>query len=138
MATIKHPFGTDAASTFYGGTSVLSRIGSTATGHHTRTINSVFSYLHCVTATKKQTLLLSIDDNLPVGALLHIRKTDSGSSLILDGDYFERVGNMGLGIGSPTVGKGTGHWMAGFFYNGSKFQPYMVMNLNNLDAVRTD
>jgi hypothetical protein len=134
---IKIPFGTDPSSVFYGGTSVLSRIGATATGTHTRTINSVFSYLHCVTATKKQTLLLSISDDLPVGAILHIRKTDTGSGLLLHGDSFERVGNMGLGIGSPTVAKGTGHWMVGFFYNGSKFQPYSVMNLNNLDAVRT-
>jgi hypothetical protein len=136
MATIKHPFGTDAASTFYGGTSVLSRIGATATGIHTRTINSVFSYLHCVTATKKQTLKLSIADGLPSGALLHIRKTDSGSGLLLHGDSFERMGQIDGGIGSPTVGKGTGHWMVGFFYNGSKFQPYTIMNLNKLEIIK--
>jgi len=129
---IKIPFGADPNAKFYGGTTVLSRLGATATGSHTRTINSMFSYLHCVTSTKKCTLNLSIDSALPAGALLHIRKTDTGSGINLNTGFGDKL----KGIGSGTVGKGTGHWVCGFYYNGTKFEPFSMSNINNLNAQR--
>ena len=136
---IKIPFGADPNDEFFGGTSKPSTLSGDKRGTSQYvTINSVFTYVHHPSASHSSTLKLTIADSLPVGAILHVRKSVGTGALLLSTTYFERVGNMGLGIGSPTAAKGTGLWVVSFFYNGSKFQPMSIMNLNNLDIVRTD
>jgi hypothetical protein len=131
MATIKHPFGNDLNSDFYGG---LDSLG-TMTAKQAKavyTIDSMFSFIRSATAAVTKKVSLTIDDKLPAGAILviyHDRPGAPTAPLNL-GTGFATAAKKGLRrIGMSTKADGTGNYQVTFIYNGTKFIPISYVNL---------
>lgn len=128
---IKQPFGTDLNSNFYGG---LDSIGTITSGVKALlTVDSMFSFVNSGSAASEpKKLSLTIDDDLPAGAILVVYHdaSPSGSELAL-GTGFATAAKTGLRrIGMTTTLDGTGTWQATFIYNGTEFIPIGLINLS--------
>jgi hypothetical protein len=130
---IKQPFGNDLNSSFYGG---LDSLGTMTANEQKRvfTIDSMFSYIRSATATNGKKIALTIDDNLPDGAILIVYHdaSPSGSELTLS------TGFVGLRrLGCTTAADGTGTYYATFIYNGTAFMPVSVLNIDSTKNLST-
>jgi hypothetical protein len=120
MATIRHPFGGEQ------GLDTLTKINATASGSKDRTISAAFSFLRCATATQKKTLTLTIEDTVPVGAVLLVNAQSAASAILLSTGFASQEF-----IGGKTTNKATGNWIQSFIYNGSGFYPLSGMSKLN-------
>jgi hypothetical protein len=102
MATIKYPFGAADVQAM------------TATGTQAITITNSLTMIdgHTTTATGNRTLNLSIDSELPIGAIIHVSHKTAATQTL----------TFGTGITSATITGVTGktHTQS-FIYNGTAF-----------------
>jgi len=126
---IRQPFGNDLDSNFYGG---LDSLG-TMTANEPKaifTIDSMFSYIRSATATNGKKVALTIDDNLPDGAILVIYHdtSASGAELTLSTGFVNDAKKGLRRLGMTSAADGTGTYYATFIYNGTAFMPIALLN----------
>jgi hypothetical protein len=129
---IKHPFGNDLNTNFYGGLNVLGTMTATQTKAE-YTVSSMFNYIRIATSAKVKKIKVTADDKLPAGAILMIYAdlSPTGSQVVLSTGFLNDAKKGLRRIGMASAADGTGNYVASFFYNGSKFVPYSLINLTN-------
>ena len=116
--SIKIPFGEALNPELLGAVNTFSF--ATASGRKEVDVDAAVFFITSPTAVKSRELVLDIDDNLPVGSIIHIEHlaSASGSKLVL-GTGFDGVNRMA----KTTAVDGTGNWYQTFIYNGTAFIP---------------
>lgn len=129
---IKQPFGNDLNSSFYGGLDSLGTMSANK-AKSTFTVDSMFSIIRSATGTIPKKVALTIDDNLPAGAILIVYHdaSPSGSCLTLSTGFNNNAKHGYRRLGMTTTLDGTGNYVATFVYNGTNFQPISVLNTTN-------
>jgi len=133
---IKHPFGGDLNSNFYGG---LDSLGTMSASEAKRvfTISKMFSYIRSATASDSKKVALTIDDNLPAGAILVVYHDagTTGPPLVFSTGFATAAKEGYRRLGEVSALDGTGCYIATFIYNGEKFMPISVLNTTNTGLV---
>lgn len=125
MSTIKQPWGKSLNSDFFGDLTTLAKMAATAAGSKIRTISAMYTFLRIATASRGKNLVYTADASLPAGAISHVSAQSASSEIKLGTGFAGQKF-----INSGTAGKGTGNWLATFFYDGTSFRaiskPYKV------------